>query len=72
LANNFSRQKKIGLREIKGETEKIYDEELSNLNNSSRILRVVKLRRLRWAGYAAQAKQGICEELGKSLGLLRR
>lgn len=32
-------------------TEKLYNEELSNLYSSSNIIRVVKLKRIKWAGY---------------------
>jgi hypothetical protein len=33
---------------------KLHNEELHNLYSSSSIIRIIKLRRMRWAGHAAQ------------------
>jgi len=40
--------------EITGEWRKIHNDELNYLYSSSNIVRVIKLRRMRWAGHVAQ------------------
>jgi hypothetical protein len=39
---------------VTGEWRKLHNEELNDLYCSSRIVRVIKLRRLRWAGHVAR------------------
>jgi hypothetical protein len=40
--------------EVTGEWRKLHNEELHNLYSSSNIIRMMKSRRLRWAGYVAR------------------
>ena len=57
--------------EITGEWRKLHNEELSVLYSLPNIVRVVKLRRMRWAGHVACMGQGrgVCRVLvGKSEG----
>ena len=44
--------------EVTGEWRKLYSEELSDLYCSPYIVRVIKSRRLRWAGYVARVGEG--------------
>jgi hypothetical protein len=39
--------------EVTGDWRKLHNEELHNLYSSPNIIRVLKLRRMRWAGYVA-------------------
>jgi hypothetical protein len=39
--------------EVTGDWRKLHNEELQNLRSSPSIIRMIKLRRLRWAGYVA-------------------
>ena len=56
--------------EVTGEWRKLHNEELSNLYCSPNIVRVIKSRRMRWAGHVARmAKRGIYRVLvGKPEG----
>ena len=45
--------------EVTGEWRKLHNEELTDLYSLPNIVRVVKLRRLRWAGHVARMEQGI-------------
>jgi hypothetical protein len=40
--------------EVTGEWRKLHNEELRDLYSSPSIIRIIKLRRMRWAGYVAQ------------------
>ena len=43
---------------VKSEWRKLHNEELNNLYSSSNILRVIKSRRMRWAGHVARMGRG--------------
>ena len=43
---------------VKGEWRKLYNEELNDLYSSPNIVRVIKSRRLRWAGHVARMEEG--------------
>jgi hypothetical protein len=40
--------------EVKGEWRKLYNEELRDLFSSPSIIRIIKSRRMRWAGHVAR------------------
>jgi hypothetical protein len=44
--------------EVKGEWRKMHNGELHNLYSSSDIIRHIKSRRMRWAGYVARMGEG--------------
>jgi hypothetical protein len=44
--------------EVTGEWRKLYNEELNDLYCSPTIVRVIKLRIMRWAGHIARKKKG--------------
>jgi len=44
--------------EVTGEWRKLHKEELNNLYSSPNILRVIKSRRMRWAGHVAHMGEG--------------
>jgi hypothetical protein len=44
--------------EVTGEWRKLHNEELHDLYSSPSILRMVKARRVRWAGYVARGGKG--------------
>ena len=45
-------------RDVTGEWRKLHNEELSDLYSLLNIVRVVKSRRMRWAGHVARMGQG--------------
>jgi hypothetical protein len=56
---------------VTGGRRKLYNVELHNLNSSPSIIRIIKLRRMRWAGHVARMreKRNVCRLLvGKSEG----
>jgi hypothetical protein len=44
--------------EVTGEWRKLHNEELSDLYSSPNNVRVIKLRRIRWAEYVARMREG--------------
>jgi hypothetical protein len=40
--------------EVTGEWRKLHNEELHDLYSSPSVIRIIKVRRMRWAGYVAQ------------------
>ena len=62
-------------RDENGEWRKLHNEELHSLYRSPNILRVIKSRRLRWAGHVARMEEGRSAFkilTGKSTGIYRR
>ena len=43
---------------VKGEWRKLHNEELNDLYCSPNIVRVIKWRRMRWAGHVARTEEG--------------
>ena len=49
----------MGLRDgVKGEWRKLHNEELNDLYSSPNIVRVIKSKRMKWAGYVARMEEG--------------
>ena len=49
---------KCSVKSVSGECRKLHNEELSDLYSLPYIVRVVKSRRMRWAGYMARCGGG--------------
>ena len=48
--------------EVTGEWRKLHNEELNNMYFSPNIVRVIKSRRMRWAGHVARRERGeVCK-----------
>ena len=45
-------------RDENGEWRRLHNEELHSLYHSHNVVRVIKSRRLRWAGHIARMKEG--------------
>jgi hypothetical protein len=45
-------------RDEDGSWRKLHNDELHNLYSSSKIVRVIKSRRMRWAGHVARIREG--------------
>jgi hypothetical protein len=43
---------------VTGEWRRLYNEERNNLYSSPNIIRVIKSRRMRWAGHVARIREG--------------
>jgi hypothetical protein len=47
--------------EVTGEWRKLHNDELNNLLSSPKIVRVIKLRRMKWAGHVARmGREEVC------------
>ena len=46
--------------EVTGEWRKLHNEELNDPYSSHNIVRVIKSRRIRWAGHVARIRERIC------------
>jgi len=56
--------------EVTGEWRKLHNEELNGLYCSQNIVRVIKSRRMRWAGHIARIWRSVCRVLvGKPEGM---
>jgi len=53
----LSKNLKIRRDEITGEWKKLHNKELNDLYSSPNIVRVIKSRRMRWAGHVARMKE---------------
>jgi len=51
--------------EVTGERRRLHNEELNDLYSSPNIVRVIKSRRMRWAGHVARIgeERGVCRVL---------
>jgi hypothetical protein len=42
---------------VEGSNRRLYNEELHNLYSSPNVVRVIKLKRMRWSGHAARTEE---------------
>jgi len=56
---------------VAGSWRRLYNEELRNLYDSNDIIRVIKSRRLRWAGHVARIRHNL-KEIGVGRIILKR
>jgi len=52
------------MAEVTGERRKLHNEELNDLYSSPNIVRVIKSRRMRWAGHVARMGKGRIQGFG--------
>ena len=53
--------------EVTGEWRKLHNEELNNLYSSPNIVRVIKPRRMRWAGHVARMGERCVQGFGRKI-----
>jgi hypothetical protein len=46
-------------KEVTGDERKLYNEELHNVYSSLNMIRMIRSRRMRWAGHAAHTRDSI-------------
>ena len=57
--------------EVKREGRRIHNEEIYNLYSSTDIIRVIKLRKIKWAGHVARVGRGADRILVGKPGIIR-
>jgi hypothetical protein len=60
MFQNRAQKRIFGLKrdDVTGEWRKLHNEELHNVCSSPNIIKQIKLRRMRWAGYVAHMEEG--------------
>ena len=55
--------------EVTREWRRLHNEELNDLYSSPNIVRVIKSRRMRWAGHVSRVGEGMCIQVfGREIG----